>query len=325
MNVIKKPRKPSIKLRQLEAILRRLNTNHPRRKDVEEDFFKARAGYKGEQQLDYDLSFLRDHEFLILSDLRLPHQDKYFQLDSLLISPTFFLHIDAKHLSGKIEIEHTLGQMKRIRLNNEEDVYSDPTLQIKRHELQLREWMQVNKHPLLPFESLVVFTHPNAYVKISNGHPYRRRIIKNSLVTDRINELQEKFHHALFSKKELQRISRQLIKQHTPPWEDLLSKYRIKTDDILTGVICPECGVTPMIRMHSKWLCHNTSCNFSNRKCHLAALTDYALIFGPSITNPQLRKFLHIASVYTANRILTSLKYLYAGEGPHRVYHLPLE
>jgi hypothetical protein len=228
-------------------------------------------------------------------------------------------------LSGKIDIDHTIGQMERTKLNYEVNVYSDPTLQIRRHELQLREWMQVNKHPLLPFESLVVFTHPNAYVKISDGHPHMRRIIKNALLIERITNLQQKYRRPVFSHKDLQKICRQLIKQHTPPWEDLLSKYRINPGDILTGVICPECRVAPMIRIHSKWLCNNASCNFANNKCHLEALSDYALIFGSSITNPQLRKFLHIPSVYTANRILTSLNYLYAGDGPHRVYHLPSE
>ena len=325
MNVFRKSRKPSVKLRQLEALYRRLNTSHHRRKDVEDDLFKARAGYKGEQQLDYDLTFLRDHEFLILSDLRLPHQGKHFQLDSLLISPYFFLHIDAKHLSGKIEIDHTLGQMKRIKLNNEEDVYSDPTLQIRRHEMQLREWMKVNKHPLLPFESLVVFTHPNAYLTILNGHPYRRRIIKNALLIETIYGLQQKYRRPVFSHKDLQKICRQLIKQHTPSWENLLQKYSISPDDIQTGVFCPKCGWRPMERMHGNWRCINQACKYEDRSCHLAALDDYALIFGPMISNAQMRNFLHLSSFATAYRLLSNMKLLYKGEQRYRVYYLSLD
>jgi hypothetical protein len=321
--VIKKHRKPSIKLRQLEALFRRLNTNHPRRKDVEDDLFKARAGYKGEQQLDYDLTFLRDHEFLILSDLRLPHQGKHFQLDSLLISPYFFLHIDAKHLSGKIEIDHTLGQMKRVRLNNESDVYNDPTLQIKRHEMQLREWMQVNKHNVLPFESLVVFTHPNACLTILNGHPYRRRIIKNGLLIETITGLQQKYRRPVFSHKDLEKICRQLIKQHTPSWENLLSKYSISPVDIMTGVFCPKCGWRPMERIHGNWRCINQSCKYEHIDCHLSALSDYALIFGPTISNSQLRNFLQLSSVHTATRILISLNSPSDGNRRYRVYRLP--
>jgi hypothetical protein len=322
--VIKKHRKPSIKLRQLEALFRRLNTSHYRRKDVEDDLFKARAGYKGEQQLDYDLTFLRNHEFLILNDLRLPHQGNHFQLDSLLISPYFFLHIDAKHLSGKIKIDHTIGQMERIKLNNEVNVYSDPTLQIRRHELQLREWMQVNKHPLLPLESLVVFTHPNAYLTILNGHPYRHRIKKNALLIETINGLQQKYRRPVFSHKDLQKICRQLIKQHTPSWENLLQKYSISPDDIQTGVFCPKCGWRPMERMHGNWRCINQSCKYVDRNCHLAALDDYALIFGPAISNAQFRNFLHTASGYTAHRILTSLCSSHKGKFRYRTYYLPM-
>ncbi len=79
----------------------------------------------------------------------------------------------------------------------------------------------------------------------------------------------------------------------------------------------------PMERIHGNWRCINQSCKYEHIDCHLSALSDYALIFGPTISNSQLRNFLQFSSVHTATRILISLNSPSDGNRRYRVYRLP--
>ncbi|MGM0874073.1 MAG: hypothetical protein ACQEWV_04595 [Bacillota bacterium] len=66
--IIKEKELP-IKIKKLEALLRRLPKGHSKCSYVEEEFAKRMAGYKGEKSLEYYLSFL-DEDFHIFHDLR---------------------------------------------------------------------------------------------------------------------------------------------------------------------------------------------------------------------------------------------------------------
>lgn len=57
--MIVKERQMPIYLRQLEALSRRLPAHHPKRDMVVESLVKHKAGYKGEQAINYPLSFCR--------------------------------------------------------------------------------------------------------------------------------------------------------------------------------------------------------------------------------------------------------------------------
>lgn len=48
-----------VKERQLEALFRRLPAHHPKRDMIVESLAKHKAGYKGEQAINYPLSFCR--------------------------------------------------------------------------------------------------------------------------------------------------------------------------------------------------------------------------------------------------------------------------
>jgi hypothetical protein len=56
--LIVKPRTIPLRIKICEAILRRLPNNHPKQDFIKEDLAKRRAGYYGEQALDYHLEFL---------------------------------------------------------------------------------------------------------------------------------------------------------------------------------------------------------------------------------------------------------------------------
>ncbi|WP_408007220.1 hypothetical protein ACJROX_21355 [Pseudalkalibacillus sp. A8] len=77
-----------------------------------------------------------------------------------------------------------------------------------------------------------------------------------------------------------------------------------------------------MKRIHGKWIC--PICRATSKNAHFQALHDYALLINPTITNKELRKFLHIDSEAVANYILKSLNLDYRGNTKERIYYLDL-
>lgn len=73
----------------LQALLRRLPRNYPKIPQLKGELAKSLAGYKGEQSVNYHLSFLPEKEFLLLYDLRLFNGNHYFQMDTLILTPYF--------------------------------------------------------------------------------------------------------------------------------------------------------------------------------------------------------------------------------------------
>ncbi|QOR66058.1 NERD domain-containing protein [Cytobacillus suaedae] len=128
--MIIKPWKKSYELMKLEALLRRLSKIHPKRQLVEKDYAIKSAGYRGEQSLDYFLSFLPEKNYMIFHNLRLKCNDNYFQIDILLVSPRFILIIETKNISGTLEFDHLNKQLIRT-INDSINVYPDPVQQVK--------------------------------------------------------------------------------------------------------------------------------------------------------------------------------------------------
>ncbi|HET7657074.1 MAG TPA: NERD domain-containing protein, partial [Bacillales bacterium] len=53
--MIKKVRQESLKIRKLTALVRRLPPPHPKRPLIEKELAKYKAGYHGEQAIDFPL------------------------------------------------------------------------------------------------------------------------------------------------------------------------------------------------------------------------------------------------------------------------------
>jgi len=63
-----KEKQITIRIQTLEALLRRIPSDHPKRVLIENEYSKRMAGYKGEKSLDYYLSFLGE-DYYIFHDL----------------------------------------------------------------------------------------------------------------------------------------------------------------------------------------------------------------------------------------------------------------
>ncbi|WP_155216760.1 nuclease-related domain-containing protein [Terrilactibacillus tamarindi] len=318
--MIKKYRNIPPRLLGLESLLRRCRLNSFDKERAEQELINRKAGYKGEKSVDYTLSFLAEKKYSIFHDLRLPHGDHYFQMDTILISKSFILIMEVKNLAGIIYFDPEFDQMIR-ELDGKKEGFPNPLTQVKRHKYQVKHWLDRYKLPQLPIETLVVFSHPSTIIQASNLSPEQKKQITHSTnLFSKIGPLERRYIKEILETKEIRKLVDSFIKNHTPDLPNLIEQFHIQKNNILKGVHCPKCYSMPMKRDYGKWIC--SACGFSSRQAHLDSLIDYLFLIGPTITNQQLRNFLQIPSRFVATDILTSLKVEQHGSTKGRTYQL---
>lgn len=318
--MIKKELEMPLRLRKLEALLRRLDEYHPKYAEIREEYGKRISGYRGEQSLKYYLSFLKEKDYLALHNLRLPDisGEHFFEIDILLICPTYILIVDAKNFRGELYFDGKFEQLIQTA-DDKKKAYSCPISQINRHQMQLRRMLQYLKFPLIPIETLVIFTNSSSIISASNDHKQIHKVIKSQSFLSRIDLFEKRHRKEIYGKKQIQRLSKSLFKKNTPFDGNILEQFGIKENKIIKGVNCPKCGKIPMNRSKRSWIC--SSCLYSSKEAHLDSIKDFQLLIGNTITNSQLRDFLKLDSSSAARRILVTLNLKHSGTLRHKVYY----
>lgn len=319
--MIVKERKIPRKKLILEALLRRLPQNHPSRPKINEELLKSYAGYRGEQSIDYHLSFLPKDNYYLLHDLRLQNRQKHhFQMDTLLLSPHFFLILEVKNISGSLYFDQTFHQLIRTT-NGKEEGFPDPILQVKKQEKQLKTWLSEHHFQSIPVVSLVVISNSSTIIRCtSHEKEIKEKVIHSAVLPIKLKSLEALHHAEKLSNKELRKIARSLHKYHQPYQPAILQQFQITDKDIRTGVQCPACKHLPMQRINGRWNCDH--CGSTSKDAHITSLEDYSLLFSSTITNQQMRRFLHITSVKQTRNLLTAMNLRQTGMTKGRRYHL---
>lgn len=320
--MIVKERKKWPKIIGLEALIRRTAPNHSKRKIIEGDLSMAQAGYWGEQSLDYYFKFLPEEKYRLFHNLRLAGvANSFFEMDSLLLSKSFFPLIEVKNFAGTLYLDEDFDQLIR-NLNGKEEHLPNPIAQVELQQRQLRIWLNKNKFPDIPIYPLVVFTNPTAIIKTSPNYVKAKKMVirKENLLT-RLEQVQSYYDKEILTEKQLKSLSRLLLKRHLPPNLKLLETYEIKESELLTGVHCPKCFQIPMKRNSGTWICKH--CSYASKSAHIDSLKDYALLISPTITNQQLRAFLNISSISVASKLLSAMKLKRSGTRRQPIYELP--
>lgn len=308
------------KIIKLEALYRRIPHYHPKRTIILEELNGRKSGFYGEQSLDFHLSFLNDKRYNILHDMRLENKQKHhFQIDTLILNSSFIVSVDVKSHSGTLTFDHRLQQL--IQQNGEkEKAYQDPIIQVKRHQLQLKEWLERYNFPDIPILPLVVISNPSTIIKTIGNFKEYQWIIRSINLIFEIQKFEQIYKNDILSKKEMIKLSKLLIKKHTPEEYDALKRFNIAESEILTGVHCPKCSSIPMKRYHGKWVC--AACSYSSKTAHLDTLRDYALLISTTSTKQSLQHFLQLDSRMIATNIIKALNLPGSGEGRARKYQL---
>ncbi|GAE28402.1 hypothetical protein JCM9140_4626 [Halalkalibacter wakoensis JCM 9140] len=318
--MIKKERTIPHKILQLQALQRRLPAHHPKLPQIEEELARRIAGHRGEQALDYYLLFLDPRKYDIYHGLRLTDQTSYFQIDTMIVSPAFILLIEIKNISGTIYFDGTFDQMLRTK-EGKETGFSNPLLQIKRHELQFDNWLHLHKLVQPPLEPFVVISNPSTIIKASNQHThFFEKIIHSASLLTKIEQLEKRHPTVYLKQKDNQKLSTTLLKQHTPAKTDILEQLNISEAELIKGVHCPKCLAIPMLRSYGKWSC--PKCTYAAKDAHLPSLKDYTLLVNSTITNSKLRHFLQLSSRNISTDLLQSLNVSITGKQKGTTYRL---
>ncbi|MBT2639213.1 MULTISPECIES: nuclease-related domain-containing protein [unclassified Bacillus (in: firmicutes)] len=310
------------KLKAEEALIRRLDVNHPKLPLIEEEYRKKLAGLRGEKELEYHLSFLKDNNYLIINDLRLQHGVHFFQIDSLLLSPSVSFIIDSKNIAGTIVFDHEFNQCIRI-FNEKEEGIRDPFTQVQRHVRLLSQWLDDHNLPSLNLEYLIAISRPSTIIKSKGNNSYNNfRVVQAGHLIARIIDLEKRYLKEITTIKETKRIAKQLVKYHVPFKPNIFDTYSIHPDDVRKGVQCPECKAISMHKIHGSWYC--PVCQTSSKTAHILALSDYYFLYGNTITLSQFSDFLliPISKRKSASSFLISLSLPCAGSKKGRVYDL---
>ncbi|GER66649.1 nuclease [Weizmannia acidilactici] len=316
--MIEKKRSIPFRIQVDEALLRRLPLHHPKRPEIEKDLAKRKAGFSGEQNLDYYFSFLPDDEFSIYHDLRIQNGNYYFQIDTFILSQNFALILEVKNISGTIYFDSVFRQMIREK-DGKEEGFSDPLSQVQMQEIQLKDWA-VKQHLLLPpIETLIVFSNPATVLKTSSAPGiYEKKVCHSHRLLQKIKSLQKIYQKNFLSKKDMRKWNRVLLQSDTPLVHQDPLPFDLQTAELLTGVQCPVCCRYRMRRQHKKWYC--THCGAYSKDAHKQAVNDYFLLFHPFLTNQKLCEYLHIQSPDLSKRLLAGLKLSQDGDNRGRKY-----
>ncbi|SFL84721.1 nuclease-related domain-containing protein [Salibacterium qingdaonense] len=312
--MIKKHRtKPEI-LEKLEVLQRRLPELHPKRDEVKQKYLRYAAGYRGEKAIDYHLSFL-DPPHLILHDLRLFSRTSHFQMDTLLLTPTFTLIIEVKNLAGTLHFDEHRYQMTR-RLHGEEEGFTDPRLQVQRHKLQLEEWLKHHSLVLPPIYPLVVISFPSTIIQAPLTN-----VIHAAQLPFEIETYKRREGKAATPFSSIQRVSDKLISACRPKEVEILEEFDLTPADVQRGVQCAECAKLPMKKgRNGHWCC--PFCGFSSKDAPRSALQDYNALIHPFLTTEQCCDFLNLPSSQVTRRLLQSLNVPHNRKNKGRVYDL---
>lgn len=309
---------------KLQALLRRLPQNHPKRAKIKENLSRWIAGYKGEESLDYYLKYLDSKNYSIFPNVRLLNYLKHaFQMDFLILSASFLLILEVKNISGSLFFDKNSNQVIRT-YNNIERGFQNPITQVNRQKEQMKLWLHDKKFASIPIESFVVFSNSSTIVKTNaNNQEIYKTIIHSEQLLERIHRLEEKHTYKVFDKKEFRRLEKLVHNEDTAMQQDVLSMYAISEKEIQRGVRCPRCETFRTKRLRGKWSCQY--CGEETRDAHLEAIDDYFLLLSSCITNKSCREFLKIDSRHSVKKLLQSTSIRSSGTKKGTIYHSPYE
>lgn len=308
-----------ITLIKLEALKQRFPIHHPKWNEIVVHYKKRLAGYRGEKSLDFHLSMLSDTRYMIFHNIRLPLGKYFFQIDILLLSRFFALVLETKNLAGEIIIEKEFSQAKQ-KIKDKIERIGNPVLQARLQAKKLKKWFQKHHIKDLPVHYLFVNSNEKTIITSEPGNEQLNRNMCNSeYLLEKITQVENYYKTESIDVKELRRIKRMLLADDTPENPDILKTYGISPNELPTGVQCTECGHFPMDHAHGTWHCPN--CTAKSKTAHIKAVNDFFLLIKPTITNSELREFLHIDSISVASKILNSLDLPSTGTFRNRVYH----
>ncbi|MED4019138.1 nuclease-related domain-containing protein [Sutcliffiella cohnii] len=319
MIIIKERTKP-IYLLKLEAALRRVPDTHPNKQMILKEYLKHQSGFRGEKTVDYYLSLLPKEQTIILPDLRLQNNNNFhFQMDTLVLNPRFFLIIESKNTSGELIYDIETNELVRKK-GTEMELFSDPVLQVERQKIQLIEFLRLLNIQPTPLLTLAVLTNSSVSLKMKSDYmKIPRNLIRAEALPSKLTEMNQSYKKEYINYQDLKKLGRILVKRDRPYNPNVLEKFDVKKEELISGIHCPRCFNFNLIKSRNgHWKCE--SCEFISKDAFKFSLNDYLLLVNSGINNCELRNFLKITAPRSALRLLSNYKK--TGNTKATTYHL---
>ncbi|MHC8514354.1 nuclease-related domain-containing protein [Sporosarcina sp. ITBMC105] len=296
-------------LQGLIALDKRLPNHHDKKHAVQKELYNCEVGYKGELEFDKAmLDFEPDYPCALLHDLYLHTNGNYFQIDSLLITPSAITIIEVKNFANKTVITENPTQFIKVYRNGDRKVLKNPIEEVRRKTKYLKNWL--TRHNIqIPIESLIIFTHTNELAFENSQLP-----VKILFTYEAVDYLAaQPITEHILDKTAIQQLAMKFKNQHKTynPFP-LLKIYSINPQDISTGVICPACNKIGMRWEKRKWNCKK--CGHTSKSEHEQTIKEWFMLINPQITNRQLRYFLQLPSRHVAQTLLAKSNLQLRGE-----------
>ena len=213
--MIAKIREYPFRIQMNEALLERLSPTYPLLPLIKKDLIKRKAGYRGELQLDYHLKLIsKEKSILILHDLRLEIDGRFFQLDTLILTPLAAIILEVKNISGTLTLDSRFNQAIR-KLDNIEKSFEHPVSQVERQKKQLMRWLTKMKIPSIPITTFVVITNRSTVLNTISPHENYKSVVRVEHIEDRLFHLLHSQRKEYLPFKQVKKLSQLLVKNHT--------------------------------------------------------------------------------------------------------------
>jgi Nuclease-related domain len=317
---IKNKRTTPIFIIKLSKLIRRVPQTQSKRHLIQEQLSKHSSGFKGEQSLDYFYRYLPKDQIHYLHGIRILHDGYYFQMDTILITPSFIIILEIKHLAGHLYFDDRFSQLIRT-FEGRRESFSNPIEQVKRQSYHLTKILNQYKFNSVPIESLVIMTHPSAIIEASPLYKEAtEKVIKSSSLQQKFLNLSQKYPLEILEQKQIKKLTKLLTKLNSAYNPDVCELFQINKNELVNGVFCPICDFSIMKYIWGNWRC--LTCKTSSKTAHITALQDYAYLISTKITNRESMSYLNLESSNQTNHLLRSLNLPYTGNRKSRHYHL---
>ena len=296
-----------------EALLKRMDVESAKYRDMLLKYQNLKKGYYGELRADrewQDMHIQREH-YLLYSFEAKNQFGHTFQMDTLFMCRHFILVMESKDIGGRLDFDDTTRQFTQTRANGEVLSFSNPIDQVLRHQAFVQEeLMKIGVS--LPVIPVVVITDPSTII----GSKSKEVSVFN--ITGLRSKLEKLFEHysQVVSDEQLDYVKDHFITCYTR----LPIKRNYPQVLLLPGAICTTCR-KQMVHVRRCFQC--VACGGKNSRGMYEAMHDYRLLYKEWITNSEFREYMGISTVYTASKMLKRMNLPHTGGNKNRRYFIP--
>jgi hypothetical protein len=206
--------------------------------------------------------------------------------------------------------------------NGKKEGIPNPIQQAERQKILFQRWLARHMNKTIPVHTLISISLPSTIIETSDRNEQLfKKVLHAEHIPDRISHLIKTHPTQSLTSYQIKKICTLLAEQDSPHFYDALTFYKISPADLITGIPCPTCMVTPMMRVYGKWKCQG--CHTTSIDAHERVIIDH-LLLQQKITNRECQTLLGIDDKHLIKRILASMDLPYKGEGKNRYYYLEL-